>query len=188
MDTLSKEQRQERLVFLRKQQYRNKQVPELLRVVSDIANMHLSDKDVLSIEQTVELARNIKYKNFGQASLDVTFPVAQSNNLKAVFSSLSYDINKINYFTTAKNWEYFFLLTDTSFVIDNFQKIIELDGDTFYVYDQVLANGLYVDTNEDYWTEENKTIYVWTYTLRVWGVDWIEKISKANGDLIRSKL
>ncbi len=184
MDVQSSDQRKNRLSFLRNQEHRKKQLPVFLKNLSKTIGRKFEEKDVLSIQETEKFFSKAKHDNFGKVALITTLPISQSKILKDILSGFSIILNdKLNYFTTSKAWDSFCLLIDTSFVINNFEKIIEFDGDTFYVFDPNLVNGLWIDLFEDH---QNKNPL--TYELRVWGADWMNKLSNINTGAIVKKV
>src|SRR5690606_26023642 len=99
-----------------------------------------------------------------QANFSVTFPYRDKDKLTTVFKALQSSLNgQKQFFSTSKYQDNCLLLIDTAFCIDTYEKIIEFDSDTFYVYDSKIENGLWIDANEEHWTEKQE--YLWTYEL-----------------------
>ena len=97
--------------------------------------------------------------------LSVSFPYRAKDKLTKVFQALRSSLaGQKQYFTTHKFYDTCFLLIDTSFCVDNYEKLIELDGDTFFIYDRDVKNSLWVDTSEEHWRDKEE--YTWTYELR----------------------
>lgn len=172
------EHREERIKYLKRQEDRKRRLPDLLGFLSSIAERAVTEDDVLSIEETDRVWERIRESDeLSQASLSVTFPFAEKAKLKAVLSALQTDFSEYkHYFTTSRFSDACFLHIDTSFCIEIFEQVIEYDGDTFYIYDHSLHNGLWVDSNEENWRGKER---LWTYELRVRGTGWIEKAFNA---------
>lgn len=164
-------------------QERKLRLPDFLTSLTIISGRPITDADVVSIENTDLIWEKVfKNETLQQANLSVSFPYRNKEKLVIVFNALKSSISgRKQYFTTSKFYETCFLHIDTAFCIDNYEKLIEFDGDTFYIYDEDINNGLWVDTSEEHWADKEE--YCWTYELRVRGVDWIDKIYKAYKDV-----
>ncbi len=175
--------RKERIKHLRKQEDRKHRLPDFLNSLSIIAGRPFTNADVVSIEDTDLIWEKIhKNENLQQANLSVSFPYRHKEKLTSVFNALKNSLlGRKQYFTTSKFYETCFLHVDTAFCIENYERLIEFDGDTFYIYDENISNGLWVDTSEEHWADKEE--YCWTYELRVRGVDWINKIYNAYKDV-----
>ena len=173
------EQRQERIALLRRQEDRKRRLSNFLHSLSNIAGQPISEGDVLSVEETDRTWSQIhKNEELQQASLSVSFPYRDKEKLTAVFKSLESTLRgQKQYFTTHKFYGSCFLFINTSFCIDNYEKLIEYDGDTFYIYDKEMQNGIWVDTSEHHWRDQEE--YLWTYELRVRGLEWMDKVFEA---------
>jgi hypothetical protein len=171
--------RQDRIKYLRKQEHLKRRLPEFLSSLTLIAGLPITVNDVLSIEEADKIWTRIhKNEKLQQANLSVSFPYRDKGKLTTVFKALQSSLTgQKQYFTTHKFYEICFLLIDTSFCADNYEKLIEYDGNTFFIYGNDLNNSLSVDTSEEHWRDKEE--YTWTYELRVHGVDWIDKIYKA---------
>ena len=171
--------RQDRIKYLRKQEERKRRLPEFLNSLSLIVGLPITQNDVISIEETDDIWTRIhENEKLQQANLSLSFPYRDKDKLTTVFKALKNSLTgQKHYFTTHKFYETCFLLIDTSFCVDNYEKLIEYDGDTFFIYHKELNNSLWVDTSEEHWRDKEKS--TWTYELRVRGVDWIDKIYKA---------
>jgi len=143
-------------------------------------------KPLLSIEPKLEHAKILKGEQIEQMIIEINStnrevvvfkrtrkncPLEISNTLK----SLSSHLNKVNYFSINKLQELWFAELETTFVIENFENILEIDGDLLVVHDKGLKNGLWVDVNEEYWTTDGKTNYEWVYELKIWGAEWTKQ-------------
>ncbi len=164
--TTSTEHRQDRIKYLRKQEERKRRFPDFLSSLSAIAGKSITVKDVLSIEETDEVWTRVhKNEKLQQANLSVSFPYRDKDKLTKVFQALRSSLaGQKQYFTTHKFYDTCFLLIDTSFCVDNYEKLIELDGDTFFIYDRDVKNSLWVDTSEEHWRDKEE--YTWTYEQR----------------------
>lgn len=155
--------RQERINLLRRQEDRKRKLPDFLNSLSAIAKRSISESDVVSVEQTdniwADIRRNEKLQ---QANLSISFSYRDKDKLTSIFEALrSYLSGQRHYFTTGKFQETCFLFIDTAFCLDYYEELIELDGDTFYIYDKDLTNGAWVDSNEEHWRDKEE--YLWTY-------------------------
>ncbi len=168
--------RQDRIKYLRKQEDRKRRLPDLLTFLTDVSGQPITETDVLSIDKTDEIWTNVRNcETLNQTYFSVSFPYRDKAKLTTVFKALQSSLSgQKQFFTTHKYQDTCLLLVDTTFCVDNYDKIIEFDGDTFYIYDNELKNGLWIDTNEEHWTEKQE--YLWTYELRVRGLDWIDKV------------
>jgi hypothetical protein len=175
----------QRLKYLRRQKNLERRLPEFLSSLSNIAGQQITHDDVSSIEETDNVWAKIRNNDeLLQISISISFPYRNkqifNRVLETLFSTLS---GKRQYFTTDKFYQECFLLLDTSFCINNYEKVIETDGDAFYIYDNDLSNGLCIDTHEEHW--EDKAEYLWTYELKVFGLDWVDKIFNTYKEVIR---
>ena len=176
--TTPPDHRHERIKYLRKQEERKQRLPDFLNSLSAIAGQCITEKDVISIEDTDEVWTRIhKNEKLQQVNLSVSFPIGTKQIEKGFSRTAGLLAGQKQYFTTHKFYETCFLLIDTSFCVDNYERLVEYDGDTFFIYDKELNNSLWVDTSEAHWRDKEE--YTWTYELRVRGVDWIDKIYKA---------
>ncbi len=164
---------------MRRQEDRKHRLPDFLNFLATVGKTLFNENDVLSIDKTDEIWKQIRENEiFHIASFSIAFPFKEKDKLKTVFSALRNDLMGIKqYFTTYRFYENCLLHIDTSFCIDNFEQLIEFDGDSFYIYDSELKNGLVMEASEEHW--EKKAEYVWTFELEVWGEDWIQKVVKA---------
>ncbi len=171
-----KEQRQDRIKYLRRQQDRKYRLPDFISFINTISEKPVTENDVVSIEESDNIWNRIHTSEiFSESSFCFSFPIEKELNFLNLFSSLKDDLlrNK-QYFTTNKFYDECFLNIETAFCIENYNRIIEYDGDTFYIYDHTISNGLWVDTNEGHW--RNKGEHRWTFELKVFGLEWIEKV------------
>ncbi|WP_205499934.1 hypothetical protein [Rufibacter psychrotolerans] len=174
------QRRQSRITYLRRQQDRRHYLNDFLLSISRIAERPILATAVLSLEETHALAHKLYFRDSQNPVYSVTFPFSQAEKLRKIISSLKPEVtDPKTYFATGRFYKSFFLQLDSAFALENFEEIIELDTNTFYLYHKDLTNGLMLDSNEENWTERGKTQYIWTYGLRVWGKDWVEKIHKA---------
>ncbi len=174
------QRRQNRITYLKRQQDRRHYLSDFLLCLSRIAGKPVCGDAVLSIEETDRLFQRIYSRESQRPVYSVVFPFSQAEKLRKIFSSLKQELaNPKTYFATGRFSNSFFLQLDSSFAIDNFEEIIELDTNTFYIHHKDLTNGLLLDSHEENWTEYGRTNYIWTYGLRVWGKDWVDKIHKA---------
>jgi len=181
MATSEQEKRKERFRYLKRKEERNHKLPDLLKGLSEIAGQEINESNVLSIEETDNFQIELNGTNHHLNYLNLNFPVTEVSKLSQVLSALKSDLNKPdNYLSLSHFRQYGLFKVDTSFVLENFEKIIALDKDTLAVYDSTMQNGFWIDYYEEYWFLDNKTQYLWTYELRVFGMDWIYKINNAN--------
>ncbi len=178
MQTSNKD-RQDRIKYLRKQEDRKRRLPDLLNFLTTIAGQNIVETDVLLIDKTDEIWTSIRGSEIiHTVHFSLSFPYRDKANLRTVFKALQSSLKgQKQYFTTHKYQDTCLLYIDTSFCVDTYDKIIEFDGDTFYVYDNDLKNGFWIDTNEEHWTDKQE--YLWTYELRVFGSKWIDKVYSA---------
>jgi len=99
-------------------------------------------------------------------------PKSKPSTIHDILKLLKNELGKVNYFSIDKLMELWFAELNTSFLIDNFEKVIDIDEDLFIVHDKELKNGLWLDLNEEYWTTENVTNYEFIYELKIWGSTW----------------
>ncbi|AKQ46053.1 hypothetical protein TH63_11030 [Rufibacter radiotolerans] len=169
---------EERIQFLRKKADRKRKLPEFLNELAKISNRCFDETEVLSVEQTEILKSEISKRNFYQSVLVIAKPTGESNYIKQILTALKPCLLEMSaYFSTNRYLDSFYLLTDASFVIDTFEKIIDFDGDTLFVYDITLKNGFLIDLNEESWAIGERIEKLLTYELRVWGTEWIMKVS-----------
>ncbi|WP_299703461.1 hypothetical protein [uncultured Pontibacter sp.] len=177
---MTEKSRQERISHLRQHQERKHFLGEFLLSLSQIVGKELTEESVLTLEETNTVINRIHYRDSQVPTFNFTFPSSQADSFREIFSCLIPEItNPKTYFTTSRIYRSFFLQMNCSFAIPNFEKIIELDTNTFYIFHKDLTNGLWVDYNEENWSENGKTEYVWTYELRVWGKEWVNKVHTA---------
>lgn len=69
------------------------------------------------------------------------------------------------------------LSLDTAFVLQNWEEILHLDGDTFCLFDPHFKNGLWIDLHQEFWYEKDRKERIWIYELRVFGKEWIRKVA-----------
>lgn len=176
----TEQSRQDRIHHLRREQERRDYLGDFLASLSTITERSISEEAVLSLEDANTVINSIHYRNSQAPTFSFSFPFSQAKKLREVFSCLRQDLREEKcYFTTHRFYQSIFLLLDSSFAIDKFEEIIVLDTNAFYIYDRKIENGLSLDSNEENWTENGKTEYVWTYELRVWGKEWVNKINAA---------
>lgn len=173
----TEQSRQDRIQHLRREQERRDYLEDFLKSLSSIAGKSIPEEAVLSLEEANSVIRSILYQNSQFPSYSFSFPFSQAEKLRMVFSCLRQDLSEEKcYLTTHRFYQSIFLLLDSSFAIDKFEEIIALDANAFYIFDRGIENGLMLDSNEENWTENGKTEYIWTYELRVWGKEWVNKI------------
>lgn len=177
------ENRQERIEFLKRQEERKRNLPAFLDFMSQTAGWPITENDALSISDTDDIWKKIDgNEKFQQASFSISFPYRDKDKLLTVFQALQSTLTgQKHYFATFKFFRNFFLFIDTSFCIDNYEKIVEFDSDGFCIYDSNISNCLWIDTNEEHWRDIEE--YTWTFELKVSGLDWMDKIYKAYIDV-----
>ncbi len=170
------ETKKKRLANLKKQNHLNQILPKILNQLIEI-EPNLEQATILQIEEIEELMMRLRGNN---RTTTIIKRAAQSNP-KTIYETLarvSNQINQKNYFSINQLQELWYAEVNTKFIIENFEKVIEIDGDSFVIHDKELENGLWVDLNEEYWTTEDNTNYEWIYELTVWGEDWTSQILK----------
>ncbi|RDC62491.1 hypothetical protein [Adhaeribacter pallidiroseus] len=169
--------RQERIGFLRQQQERRHFLGDFLTALSNIIGEVIPEAAVMTLEETNAATDKLHYRESQAPTFRFTFPFTQVEKFREICSCLKPDLSDPDtYFATARFFNSFFLRLDSSFAIDKLEEIIELDNNSFYIFHKDFKNGLSVDSNEEKWTENGKTEYVWTYELSVWGKEWVDKI------------
>jgi len=170
------EVKKKRLSILKKQNRLNQILPNILNRLIEI-EPNLGQAKILQIVEIEELLMRIKGNNH---ETTIIKRASQSNpkTIYEIFEKISDKINQKNYFSTNQLLELWYAEVNTKFIIKNFEKVIEIDGDLLIIHDKELNNGLWLDLNEEYWTSENTTNYEWVYEMKVWGKDWTDLIFK----------
>jgi hypothetical protein len=170
------EPRQEKIKFLRRQEDRTKRLPILLADLSRLIERPISEEEVLSIGQIDEHQAQLNATDFDFNFINISFPENKTNELVKLLSNLKDQLARMNYFALSHFSDIAIVNLETSFVLQNIEEIIKLDGDTFTVYDHGYKNGLWIDLFQEFWYLENKTERINIYELRVFGTDWIKQI------------
>lgn len=174
---MTEQNRTDRIKHLRQQADRKHFLTDFKLSFSKIIGQSNFEDFILTQDNTNKLIKKIHEKNSQIPTLSITYPFDQSEKIRTILTSLKGVLMQSdNYFSTYKFFKAFFLQFDTSFVIREFEKLVELDTNTIYVYDNNINNGFWIDCNEENWTENGETRYVWTYELRVWGKEWVSKV------------
>jgi len=180
----TEQSRQDRINHLRREQERRDYLGDFLTSLSNITGKSISEEAVLSLEEANVIINKIHYGNSQVPTFSFRFPFTQAEKLREIFTCLRKDLGEENcYFTTHRFYQSIFLFLNSSFTIDKFEEIIALDTNAFYIYDKEIENGLMLDSNEENWTENGKTEYVWTYELRLWGKEWVDKMHTGYNNL-----
>ncbi|WP_185250306.1 hypothetical protein [Elizabethkingia anophelis] len=174
---MTPKERKNRINILRKESERNKNIPRFISSISEIACHEIIAENFLEISDIEEHQININSANFSSNYLNLSFPKYQSEEISNLLLSLKINLDKINLISFSHHFETILLKTNCEFVIKNFEKLIELDGDMFTLYDLNYENGLYIDLSEEYWFLNDKTKRIWTYELRIYGKEWIKLIN-----------
>lgn len=175
---MTKQDRQEEIKILRRQEDRNKRLPILLVELAKITNRQFLLHDVLTIEQIDEQQIQLSSSDFDFNYLNLSFPVDRASELHKLLLALKDKLFQTNYFALSHFCDIAVLNIQTDFIIDNFEGIINFDKDTFTIYDHVYKNGLWLDLFQDYWYLDNETQFIWIYELRIFGKDWIKLINQ----------
>ena len=173
---MNTEERKERIKYLVRKEDRKKRLPEMLKNLMSITEEIFTENDVLTLEQIDAFQTNLNGADFGFNYLNLSFPKSQVEKLKELLSELGKELSQTNYFRLNQFSEIAVLTTDTKFVIESFEEIINFDEDTFSIYDHNFKNGLWIDLSEEFWYEMNKSERIWIYEIRIFGKDWINKI------------
>ena len=163
-----------RLSILKKQNYLNRILPKYLVGLIGI-EPKLESATILQIEEVEVLISRLR-RNNRETVLIKRATKSNPEKIARVLEKLTDKLNHQNYFSINNLQEVWFAEVNTKFVIGNFEKIIDIDGDTVIVHDREAKNGLWIDLNEEYWTTENQVNYEWVYEIKVWGEDWTDRI------------
>ncbi|MFY0482228.1 hypothetical protein ACI6PS_06435 [Flavobacterium sp. PLA-1-15] len=174
---MTPEERKDRIKYLARKEDRKKRLPGLLKDLMEITQEVFTENDVLTLEQIDALKTNINASGFNFTHLNLSFPKNQSEDLKKLLSEMVNELSQTNYFRLYSFSDIAVLTTNTNFIIHNFEEIINLDQDLFTVYDSHLENGLWIDLNEEFRYEINNSERIWIYEVRIFGKDWIKKVS-----------
>ena len=100
------------------------------------------------------------------------YRASKSEEVDSIISNLKPVLNQSNYFSIYNLTEYWFAKINTSFVAPLYERILEIDGDGFYVYDQKFENGFCVDIYEQHYSKGGESVCRAGYEIGVWGEDW----------------
>ncbi len=170
------DKRKKRLAILKKQNYLNQILPDILNQLSKI-EPQISNAKVVQMENMEEFLSRLR----GAANLintSITKRATKQNPqiIYEILKTVSKDINKENYFSISKLRELWIAELNTQFITDNFEKIIEIDGDDFTIYDKSLNNGLWVDLSKEYFINSGVVSYEWVYEMKIWGEEWTKEL------------
>ena len=174
-----KEERKERVKLLRRQQKRKNQLPALLQRISIISNKDLIENNVLSLEEIDNHRISMNCTDFDFNYLNVSYPQEKTDELFGILQILAKDLDKENYLILPKWSEIAVLRVKTDFILNSFQKLIDLDGDSVYIYSLDYSCGLYIDFYTEWWYLDGKAERRPTLELRVFGKQWIKRIAEA---------
>ena len=149
-----------------------KYLNQLISIEPQLANARILD--------SIQIEEMIIALNGNNKETIITKRASQRNptEIQNTLNMLSSNLKSENYFSINKLQELWFAELNTKFVVDNYEKIIEIDEDLFVVHDKEMKNGLWVDLNEEHWTTGNKTDYEFVYELKIWGSKWTSKLLK----------
>jgi len=174
-----KEERKERIKLLRRQQERKNQLPKLLEQISIIAEKEISEKDVLTLEEIDNHKISINRSDFAFNYLNISFPKDKADELYNVLQSLSKNFEEINYLILPEWADIAVLKVRTDFVLVTFEKLLDLDTNSIYLYSLNYKNGIYIDLYSEWWYLDGKAALRPILELRVFGKEWIKKIAVA---------
>jgi hypothetical protein len=177
MESLNKEERRRRIVALRRLEDRNKRLPLLLQTLTNITGEQISENQVLTFDEIDKHQIELNSSDFDFNYLSISFPLNKSNELTEKVKALSSNLDQINLFVLSKWREIAVFKINTAFVIENVVKLLDLDGDCFYVYDLTYTNGLWVDLYSDHWFLEGSAELRQILELRVFGKEWMKKVA-----------
>ncbi len=177
METDNKEERQNRIKLLRQQEDQKKRLPYLLSNLSNIAGIQFSESHVLTFQEIDVHQINQNSSDFDFNYLNISFPQTKLSDLVDKLQFFSAELNQTNYLTFHRWAEIAVLKINTSFIINNLERLIELDKDSFYVHDTAYKNGLWVDLYRDYWFMDGAAELRQILELRIFGKHWIKKIA-----------
>ena len=177
MGTSNKTERQTRIKLLRQQEDRNKRLPELLSHLSSIAGRQFLDKDTLTIDEIEKHSISLNSSDFDFNFLNISFPQNKRIELVNKLKILSSQLDQTNYLTFYQWAEIAVLKTNTSFITDSVEQLIELDKRRFYVHDSAYLNGLWVSSCRDYWFLDGSAKLIDILELRIFGKEWIKQIA-----------
>lgn len=174
-----KEERKDRIKVLRRQQERKNQLPPLLQQISFIAGKEFSEIDVLTLEEIDNHQISINGTDFSFNYLNISFPQEKAEELRKVLQVIANEIEKKNLLILPKWADIAALKAKTDFILSEFQKLIDLDGDSIYLYSLDYSSGFYIDLNTEWWFLDGKAERRPILELRVFGKDWIKRIAAA---------
>ncbi len=175
----NKEERQERIKLLRRKQERKNQLPNLLEQISIIAEKEISEEDVLTLEEIDNHKISINRFDFAFNYLNISFPREKAAELYELLQLLSKNFEEINYLILPEWADIAVLKVRTDFVLVAFEKLIDLDTNSIYLYSLDYKNGIYIDQYSEWWYLEGKAALRPILELRVFGKEWIKKIAAA---------
>lgn len=175
---MTSEERKERMKILKRQDDRKSRLPILLLALSKITNKSFSESDVLALDQIDEHHIAINSSDFKFNYLNQSFPKEHVLDLKNSLLALNKQLSQVNYLSVSNYSDIAILHINTDFVINHFEELINLDNDTFRIYDRTYQNGLWIDVFQEYWYLDDQAQFIWIYELRVFGKEWIKHIVK----------
>ena len=168
------EDRKERLLNLKKKNRLNQILPNILTSLIQI-EQNFEQAHILPISEIDDMLMKIRTDNRETIIIKKT-PQSNLKSIHQIFEKLSHHLNQKNYFSTSKLIKLWYAEINTTFLIDKFKEVIEVDGDLFIVHDKELKNGLWLDLSEEYWRKEEDVNYEWVYELKIWGKDWTSEL------------
>jgi len=134
------------------------------------------ESDILTIDQIDQHQINLNGTDFKFNYLNLSFPKTSIKELQEKLLDLRKGLDNSNYLTLSKSSDIIVLTTNTLFIIDKFEELLLLDGDTINICDINYCNGLWLDYYSDYWFIDGKTEFTDIFELRVFGFDWIKEM------------
>ncbi len=167
-----------RLRILKKQNQLNNILPNLLTRLARIEPQFYNAKNMRMEEVEYFLSRLRGEGSFFETMITKITTKQTPQIIYTMFDKISKYMDKENYFSISKLRELWFVEINTKFIVENFEKIIQIDGDTFYIYDKNLKNGLCVDLSDDYFIKDKKVTYEPVYEFKIWGNEWANEFLK----------
>ncbi len=170
------EKRKKRLAILKKQNYLNQILPDILNQLSKIAPQ-IPNAKVVQMENMETFLRRLRGKtNLINTSITKRATKQNPHIIYEMLKTVSKCIDKENYFSISKLRELWIVELNTQFITNNFEEIIKIDGDSFTIYDKNLTNGLWIDLSQDYFINSGVVSYEWVYEMKIWGEEWTQEL------------
>ena len=172
-----KEERKERIKLLRRQEDRKNRLPELLYNISIIVGRKFQESEVLTLEEINDHIISLNCADFDFNYLNISFPQERAEGLVGKLQVLANQLEEINYLILPKWADIAVMKVRTDFILKHFQKLIDLDRNSIYIYSLNYQNGIWIDLYSEYWYLNGKAELRPILELRVFGREWMKKVA-----------